>query len=42
MFAALYEGEREFWPPLVMPPDELIEQLGNAAVIPVAAGDGWI
>ena len=40
VFAALYEGEREFWPPLVMPPDELIEQLGNAAVIPVAAGDG--
>jgi tRNA threonylcarbamoyladenosine biosynthesis protein TsaB len=40
VFAALYEGEREFWPPLVTPPEELVEQLGNAAVIPLAAGDG--
>jgi tRNA threonylcarbamoyladenosine biosynthesis protein TsaB len=40
VFAALYEGEREFWPPLVMRPDDLIEQLGNAAVTPLAAGDG--
>ena len=40
VFAALYEGEREFWPPLVMRPEELIEQLGNAAVIPLCAGDG--
>ena len=42
VFAALYEGEREFWPPLVMRPEELIEQLGNASVIPMAAGDGSI
>ena len=42
VFAALYEGEREFWPPLVMRPEELIEQLGNAAVIPQSAGDGSI
>ena len=40
VFAALYEGEREFWPPLVMRPEELIEQVGNAAVIPLCAGDG--
>jgi tRNA threonylcarbamoyladenosine biosynthesis protein TsaB len=40
VFAALYEGEREFWPPLVMRPEELIEQLGNAAATPLAAGDG--
>jgi tRNA threonylcarbamoyladenosine biosynthesis protein TsaB len=40
VFAALYEGEREFWPPLVMRPDDLIEQLGNAAITPLAAGDG--
>jgi tRNA threonylcarbamoyladenosine biosynthesis protein TsaB len=40
VFAALYEGEREFWPPLVMRPEDLIEQLGNAGVIPLAAGDG--
>ncbi len=40
VFAALYEEDREFWPPLVIPPEELIEQLGNAAVIPLAAGDG--
>jgi tRNA threonylcarbamoyladenosine biosynthesis protein TsaB len=40
VFAALYEGEREFWPPLFMRPEDLIEQLGNAGVIPLAAGDG--
>jgi tRNA threonylcarbamoyladenosine biosynthesis protein TsaB len=40
VFAALYEGEREFWPPLVARPEELIEQLGNASVVPLAAGDG--
>jgi tRNA threonylcarbamoyladenosine biosynthesis protein TsaB len=40
VFAALYEGEREFWPPLAIRPEELVEQLGNAAVIPLAAGDG--
>jgi tRNA threonylcarbamoyladenosine biosynthesis protein TsaB len=40
VFAALYEGEREFWPPSVMPPEELVEQLGNAGVSPLAAGDG--
>ena len=42
VFAALYEGEREFWPPCVTRPEELIEQLGNAAVTPLAAGDGSI
>jgi tRNA threonylcarbamoyladenosine biosynthesis protein TsaB len=42
VFAALYEGEREFWPPLVVRPEELIEQLGNASVTPTAAGDGSI
>jgi tRNA threonylcarbamoyladenosine biosynthesis protein TsaB len=40
VFAALYEGEREFWPPCVMRPEELIEQLGSAGVTPLAAGDG--
>jgi tRNA threonylcarbamoyladenosine biosynthesis protein TsaB len=40
VFAALYEGEREFWPPLVVTPEELVEQLGSAAVVPLAAGDG--
>ncbi len=40
VFAALYEGEREFWPPSVMPPEELVEELGNAGVSPLAAGDG--
>jgi tRNA threonylcarbamoyladenosine biosynthesis protein TsaB len=40
VFAALYEGEREFWPPSVMRPEELIEQLGNASATPLAAGDG--
>ena len=38
VFAALYEGEREFWPPLVLRPEELVEQLGNAAVVREGAG----
>jgi tRNA threonylcarbamoyladenosine biosynthesis protein TsaB len=38
VFAALYEGEREFWPPMVTPPDELVEQLGNAGVVREGAG----
>ena len=38
VFAALYEGEREFWPPSVMRPEELIEQLGNASVVREGAG----
>jgi tRNA threonylcarbamoyladenosine biosynthesis protein TsaB len=42
VFAALYEGEREFWPPMVTPPDDLVEQLGSASVTPLAAGDGSI
>jgi tRNA threonylcarbamoyladenosine biosynthesis protein TsaB len=42
VFAALYEGDREFWPPMVTRPEDLIEQLGNAAVTPLAAGDGSI
>jgi tRNA threonylcarbamoyladenosine biosynthesis protein TsaB len=39
VFAALYEGDREFWPPLVMRPEDLIEQLGNAAVVREGAGE---
>jgi tRNA threonylcarbamoyladenosine biosynthesis protein TsaB len=42
VFAALYEGDREFWPPMVTRPEDLIEQLGHAAVTPLAAGDGSI
>jgi tRNA threonylcarbamoyladenosine biosynthesis protein TsaB len=42
VFAALYQGEREFWPPMVTRPEDLIEQLGNAAATPLAAGDGSI
>jgi tRNA threonylcarbamoyladenosine biosynthesis protein TsaB len=42
VFAALYEGDREFWPPLVVRPEELVEQLGNAAATPQAVGDGSI
>ena len=40
VFAALYEEDREFWPPLVVPAGGAHQQLGNAAVIPLAAGDG--
>jgi tRNA threonylcarbamoyladenosine biosynthesis protein TsaB len=38
VFAALYEGDREFWPPMVTRPEDLIEQLGNAAVVREGAG----
>jgi tRNA threonylcarbamoyladenosine biosynthesis protein TsaB len=38
VFAALYEGEREFWPPMATSPEDLIEQLGNAGVVREGAG----
>lgn len=38
VFAALYEGDREFWPPLATRPEDLVEQLGNAAVVREGAG----
>lgn len=38
VFAALYEGERELWPPVVIPPEELVEQLGGAGVVREGAG----
>jgi tRNA threonylcarbamoyladenosine biosynthesis protein TsaB len=47
VFGALYEGERECWPPFVMAPEELVEQLGKrgqtsleGGQTPLAAGDG--
>lgn len=42
LFAGLYEGDREFWPPFAVAPEALIAQLDNAGVTPVAAGDGSI
>jgi tRNA threonylcarbamoyladenosine biosynthesis protein TsaB len=40
-FAALYDGDgREIWPPFVARPDRLAERVAEAALEPLAAGDG--
>lgn len=40
VFAALYEGEREVWPPFAATPRALIERLLEAPGDPLAAGNG--
>jgi tRNA threonylcarbamoyladenosine biosynthesis protein TsaB len=40
VFAALYEGEREVWPPFTAPSDELITRVREGGFTPLAAGDG--
>lgn len=40
VFAALYEGEREVWPPFAASPDALLTRLADAPGAPVAAGNG--
>jgi tRNA threonylcarbamoyladenosine biosynthesis protein TsaB len=42
LFAALYEGSVERWPPFTSTPDELAQRLREAAPAPLAAGDGSI
>jgi tRNA threonylcarbamoyladenosine biosynthesis protein TsaB len=40
VFAALFDGERELWPPFVTPPEELVARLREDGTVPLAAGDG--
>lgn len=40
VYAALFDGDEERWPPLVLGIDALLERLKEAAITPLAAGDG--
>jgi tRNA threonylcarbamoyladenosine biosynthesis protein TsaB len=40
LFAALYRGDEEVWPPFSASPAEVIERLREASVSAMAAGDG--
>ena len=40
VFAALFEGDRELWPPFAASPEALVARLGEGAFSPRAAGDG--
>jgi tRNA threonylcarbamoyladenosine biosynthesis protein TsaB len=42
LFAAVYEGDTERWPPFAAPAEEVIARVGATGVAPVAAGDGSI
>jgi tRNA threonylcarbamoyladenosine biosynthesis protein TsaB len=40
VFAALFDGDRELWPPFAAPPEALVARLRDGAFSPLAAGDG--
>ncbi len=40
VFAALYEEDRELWPPFAASPEDLVERLREGGFTPLAAGDG--
>jgi tRNA threonylcarbamoyladenosine biosynthesis protein TsaB len=40
LFAALYRGDEELWPPFAATPDQLVERVREAALTVMAAGDG--
>jgi tRNA threonylcarbamoyladenosine biosynthesis protein TsaB len=40
VYAALFEGGEERWPPVVLGIDALLERLRDASATPLAAGDG--
>ena len=40
LYAALYDRDRELWPPFAAGPGELLERLASSAARPLAAGDG--
>jgi tRNA threonylcarbamoyladenosine biosynthesis protein TsaB len=42
VFGALYDGEGRVWPPLAIPPDELVRRLRDEGFTPLAAGDGSV
>ncbi len=39
-FAALFDADREVWPPFVAPPEDLADRVGELDRPPLAAGDG--
>ena len=40
VFAALFDGERELWPPFAAAPENLVARLRQGSFSPLAAGDG--
>ena len=40
LFAALFEDERELWPPFAASPEQLVARLRQGGFSPLAAGDG--
>jgi tRNA threonylcarbamoyladenosine biosynthesis protein TsaB len=40
VFAALFDGQRELWPPFAAPPEDLVARLRERGFTPLAAGDG--
>jgi tRNA threonylcarbamoyladenosine biosynthesis protein TsaB len=40
VFAALFDGDGERWPPFATAPEDLVERLGEGGFTPLAAGDG--
>jgi tRNA threonylcarbamoyladenosine biosynthesis protein TsaB len=40
LFAALYRGDDEVWPPFAASPEQLTRRVGEASVTAMAAGDG--
>jgi tRNA threonylcarbamoyladenosine biosynthesis protein TsaB len=42
VFGALFEEERELWPPFAATPEDLVARLGDGGFRPLAAGDGSI
>ena len=42
VFGSLYEGEERVWPPVAIPPEELVRRLRDDGFTPLAAGDGSV
>jgi tRNA threonylcarbamoyladenosine biosynthesis protein TsaB len=42
VFGALYEGDERVWPPVAIPPEELVRRLRDDGFTPLAAGDGSV
>ena len=42
VFGALYEGDERVWPPVAIPPEELVRRLRDDGFTPRAAGDGSV
>lgn len=42
LFAALYDGRDERWEPFAATPEEVVERVADAAIAPLAVGDGAV